>query len=76
MGTGYTGGQFGQWWNEGQWTWQLKFAWLPARMDSGQWIWFKEYYRGVRMIHGPELPVYLYQYMTPQEYTWHCLTQR
>lgn len=74
MGTGYTD-YWGSMWDS-RWNWSSKFAYFPRRLDSGQWIWFKEYYRGVRMIHGPELPVYLYQYMTPQEYTWHCLTQR
>jgi hypothetical protein len=75
MGTGYTG------WDcvdklmqgAGNWHWALKFAWLPAKMDSGEFIWLREYYHGVRMVTGPGDPVYLHQYMTPQEYLFKAL---
>jgi len=58
------------------WSWYSKFAWFPRKMDSGHWLWLKEYYHGLRLITGPGEPVVLHQYMTPQQYTWHCLTQR
>jgi len=73
-----TTGWFGSpnWFSEGHpWSWYLKFAWVPRKMDSGQWIWLKEYYHGLRIITGPGEPVVLHQYMTPQQYTWHCLTK-
>ena len=57
------------------WQWALKFAWLPCKMDSGELVWFKEYYHGVRFIFGPagEDPVILHQYMTTQEFIWKAL---
>jgi hypothetical protein len=73
MGTGYTN-YWGSMWDS-NWTWALKFAWLPCSLDSGRWIWLKEYYHGVRVITGPGTPVILHQYMTPQEFTWKQLTQ-
>ena len=59
----------------GQWKWYLKFAWLPAKMDNGQTIWWREYYHGVRFIMGPagESAVVLHQYKTPQEYLFDIL---
>jgi hypothetical protein len=61
-----------------EWQWTLKFAWLPARMDSDVTVWWREYYHGIRFIFGPagEDPVILHQYMTAQEFIWYCLTQR
>ena len=61
----------------GTWLWHLKFAWLPAKMDNGDFIWWREYYHGIRLIFGPagEDPVVLHQYMTTQEFTWKQLTQ-
>lgn len=58
-----------------KWKWALKFAWLPAKMDSGEFIWWREYYHGVRFIFGPagESPVILHQYMTTEEFTWSFL---
>jgi hypothetical protein len=77
MGTGYTG------WScvdrliqdASDWKWALKFAWLPAKMDSGEYLWFKDYYHGVRFVFGPagEDPIILHQYMTPQEYLFNTL---
>lgn len=60
----------------GYWMWALKFAYLPAKMDSGDSIWWKEYYHGVRYIYGPagEQPAIVHQYMTPEEFMWHQLT--
>ena len=75
MGTDYSGWQ-GNDGRFGEWTWALKFAWLPARMDSGVSVWWKEYYHGVRYIDGPagEEPVTVHQYMTSEEFMWHQLT--
>jgi hypothetical protein len=72
MGTGYSG-IFG--YGISDWSWATKFAWLPARMGSGRYVWLREYYHGVRFIHGPagESPVVLHQYMTPQEYLFKAL---
>lgn len=58
-----------------KWQWALKFAWLPCKMDSGELVWFKEYYHGVRFIFGPagEEPVILHQWMSIQEFTWKAL---
>lgn len=69
MGTGYSG------WGDSRWHWSLKFAWLPAKMDSGVSVWRKEYYHGVRVIHGlaGESPAVLHQYMTTEEFTWQAL---
>jgi hypothetical protein len=76
MGTGYTGGQFGQWWNEGQWTWEKLFAWLPRQLAStGEWVWLTEVYLGQREVHGPGEPVILRKYLTPEEFTWEQLTE-
>ena len=46
-------------------------------MDNGDFIWWREYYHGIRLIFGPagEDPVVLHQYMTTQEFTWKQLTQ-
>jgi hypothetical protein len=72
MGTGYTN-YWGTMWDS-SWEWGLKFAWLPHSVDSGQRIWLRKYYHGVRVIHGPGTPVILHQYMTLEEYTWYQLT--
>jgi hypothetical protein len=69
MGTGYSG-----WGNTG-WQWALKFAWLPARMDSGKFIWCRDYYHGIRLITGPGTPVILHQYMTVEDFTWSALKE-
>ena len=73
MGTGYVN-YWGEAWDS-SWQWSTKFAWLPARMDSGKFIWFKEYYHGVRIIHGPGTPVILNQFQTPEEYLFNILKQ-
>ncbi len=72
MGTGYTN-YWGSMWDS-SWEWSLKFACLPRSVDSGQWVWLRKYYHGIRVIHGPGTPVILHQYMTPEEYTWYQLT--
>jgi hypothetical protein len=69
MGTGYSG-----WGNTG-WQWALKFAWLPAQMDSGKFIWWREYYHGIRIITGPGTPVILHQYTTVEDFTWNALKE-
>jgi len=58
------------------WHWVTKFAWLPAKMDSGVSVLWKGYYHGVRFIYGPagEDPVVLNQYMTDEEFIWYNLT--
>jgi hypothetical protein len=63
------------WIQEGIWSWALKFAWLPIKLDSGSHIWFKKYYHGARMITGPGTPVYLHQFLSPEEFTWMMLVQ-
>jgi hypothetical protein len=65
----------GKYYDVGNWTWTTKFAWLPARMDSGEHVWWREYYHGIRVIFGPagESAVVLHQYMTIQEFTWSAL---
>ena len=68
MGTDYSG-----WKHQLEWQWGLKFAWLPAKMDSGEFIWWRKYYHGIRLIHGPGTPVVLHQYMTTEEFTWQAL---
>lgn len=38
--------------------WELKLCWLPKRCFlSGQDLWGKKAYKGVRYIHGPGDPV-------------------
>ena len=74
MGTGYTD-YWGSMWDS-NWQWSLKFAWIPAKMDSGVSVWWKKYYHGVRFIHvsAGEGPVTLHQYMTAEEFIWYNLT--
>lgn len=74
MAFGYNWTEHG-WAQRSTWQWALKFAWLPARMDSGAFIWWREYYHGVRIISGPGEPVVLHQYMTAEEFTWQALTE-
>ncbi len=74
MGTGYTN-YWGSMWDS-NWEWSLKFAWIPAKMDSGVSVWWKQYYHGIRFIHGPGTPVTLHQYMTAEEFTWYQLTAK
>jgi hypothetical protein len=65
------------WGNHSSWEWALKFAWLPAKMDNGEFVWWKKYYHGVRFIHVPagEGPVTLHQYVSVEEFIWRALTQ-
>jgi hypothetical protein len=60
-----------------KWDWSLKFAWLPAKMDNSDFVWWKDYYHGVRFIYGPagESPVVLHQYMTVEDFTWKALKE-
>jgi hypothetical protein len=49
--------------------WELKLALLPHRCAaSGQLIWFKYAYRGIRFITGPGEPVVLKYWMTTEEF--------
>ncbi len=73
MGTGYTN-YWGSMWDS-KWEWSSKFAFLPRRLDNGQWIWLRKYYHGIREIHGPGTPVILQQYMTVKDFTWQVLKQ-
>jgi hypothetical protein len=73
MGTGYTN-YWGDTWDS-KWQWASKFAWLPAKMDNGELVWWRKYYHGVRMISGPGTPVYLHQYMTVEDFTWSALKE-
>jgi hypothetical protein len=72
MGTGYSGLS-----SYSNWHWALKFAWLPCKMDSGKFVWWRKYYHGVKIIVGPagEEPVILHQYMTAEEFTWKALKE-
>jgi hypothetical protein len=63
------------WGNHSSRQWALKFAWLPARMDNGEFVWLRKYYHGVRIVTGPGTDVILYQRMTMEEFTWHALKQ-
>jgi hypothetical protein len=59
-----------------EWHWITKFAWLPAKMNNGNFIWWREYYHGFRLIHpAGENPVMLNQYLTPQEYLFRALKE-
>jgi len=68
---------FGKLQSANPWKWYLKFAWLPARMDSGVNIWWKEYYHGTRLVFKQvdQEPILLHQYMTIEEFTWRSLQQ-
>jgi hypothetical protein len=72
MGTGYSG-IFG--YGVSDWSWATKFAWLPARMNDGRYVWLREYYHGVRIITGPGTPVTFHQYMTVEDFTWRALKE-
>jgi len=49
--------------------WYLKFAWLPQTCDkTGQKIWLKQSYRGIRMITGPGDPVFEYRWIDKHEW--------
>jgi hypothetical protein len=63
----------GRYYNTGNWNWTLKFAWIPAKMDNSDFVWWCEYYYGVRIIIGPGTPVILHQYLTTQEFIWKSL---
>jgi hypothetical protein len=65
----------GKYYDIGDWQWTLKFAWLPCKIDNNNFIWWKEYYHGVRIIHGPGTPVIVHQYMTIEEFTWKALKE-
>ncbi len=58
------------------WQWEKLFAWLPRQLAStGEWVWLKEVYMGVREVHGPGEPVILRKYLTSEEFTWEMLVQ-
>jgi hypothetical protein len=73
MGSGYVN-YWGKNWDS-SWEWTLKFAWLPTKMDSDRYIWWNDYFQGVRIVTGPGTPVILKQYMTSQEYLLYTLKQ-
>ncbi len=53
----------------GRATWELKFFLWPRRCYySDQWIWMKSGYKGTRMITGPGDPVFLYRWVTKEEF--------
>jgi hypothetical protein len=72
MGTGYTN-YWGSMWDS-HWEWQLTFTWIPRKTRYDKWIWLRKAYHGKRIITGPGTPVILYQWMTPEEFTWYQLT--
>ena len=72
MGTDYTN-YWGTMWDS-SWEWALKFAWFPAKMDSGKFVWCKKYHHGIRIIHGPGEPAILNRYLTLEEFTWEILS--
>jgi hypothetical protein len=73
MGTDYVN-YWGSAWDS-SWEWTLKFAWLPCKMDTGEYVWLKDYFQGVRIVTGPGTPVILKQYITPQEYLFKAIKE-
>jgi hypothetical protein len=65
----------GKYYDISDWSWALKFAWLPAKMDNGKFIWWSEYYHGFRMISGPGTLVYLNRYITAEDFIWSALKE-
>lgn len=74
MGTGYTN-YWGSMWDS-HWEWQITFTWIPRKTRYDKWVWLRKAYFGKRIIHGPGTPVILYQWMTPEEFTWYQLTAK
>jgi hypothetical protein len=68
MGYNYNGiGIYDPFWDRA--SWQYKFAILPKRCEiSKKTIWFKNAYKGTRMITGPGEPVFEYRWLTKEEY--------
>ena len=65
----------GKYYDVGNWTWTTKFAWLPARMDSGEHVWWKEYYHGVKIVISSGTDLILHQYMTVEDFIWSALQE-
>ena len=66
----------GSWWEE-YWEWDKRFIIFPRQSEhSKKWLWMEHVMYGRKVISGPGTDVILEKYMTPKEYTWHCLTQR
>lgn len=63
------------WGNHNSWQWEIGFALIPVRMNSGKFVWLKKYYHGSKIIQGPGSDVVMHQYMTVEEFTWHALNQ-
>jgi hypothetical protein len=50
-------------------TWEYKFVLWPRYCEiSKKTIWFKNAYKGTRMITGPGEPVFEYRWLTKEEY--------
>ena len=64
-------------WNDQSkdYTWTLRFVFLPRKTEYNKWVWFRKVYRGARIIYGPGTPVILEKWLTPEEFTWFRLTQ-
>jgi hypothetical protein len=49
--------------------WKLKFVWCPRRCEvSNKLMWLEQAYKGTRMITGPGEPVFMYKWLTKEEY--------
>ena len=60
------------WWNDQskEYTWTLKFVFLPRKTENNKWAWLTKVYHGMRIVYGPGTPVILEKWMTPEEFTW------
>jgi hypothetical protein len=57
--------------------WRLRFLWRPRRSAiTGQWLWLRYVYEGIRMITGPGDPVILFRYHDPVEHIVWQLKQK
>jgi hypothetical protein len=64
------------WWNDQskEYTWTLKFVFLPRKTENNKWAWLTKVYHGTRIVYGPGTPVILEKWMIPEEFTWFRLT--
>lgn len=74
MGTGYVS-PWQSWWGDQSkdYTWILKFVFLPRKTEYNKWAWLRKVYHGTRIVYGPGTPVILEKWLTPEEFTWEML---
>ena len=55
-----------------EWQWQLTFALIPQRTNSGKIVWLEKAYRGTGTLGfaGRGTPMYCYCWMTVEEFIW------